>query len=104
MKFINEESGLIGGIMYMVICVGMAVILFLALSPVMDALCEMGRLNFVPPAGTSWERIALYNEEIIAMWYKVFIFMAINGILYGVMTPLKKMLYDKFGRKVDWGY
>ena len=95
MKFISNEEGIIGGVIYVVTCVGLSVILILTLGPVMDSLCVVFH-QYVPTPGSSWEQAAIANEKLVVFWYKTFIFMAINGLLYVTLTPLKKMLYTKF--------
>lgn len=102
MKFITNEKGLIGGVIYVVTCVALASILILMLGPVMDTLCIVFS-EYVPTPGSSWERVAIANEKLIVFWYKIFIFMAINGLLYVTLTPLKKMLYTKY-RPRKWDY
>ena len=102
MKFFANEEGLIGGVIYVVTCVGLSLILILTLGPVMDSLCVVFH-QYVPTPGSSWERAAISNEKLVVFWYKTFIFMAINGLLYVTLTPLKRMMDSRFRpRRYDY--
>ena len=101
MKFWKDENAIIGGVIYMIMIIGIAVILAYALMPAMDALLEVAKVDLQPVAGTSasWTTMGEHTEGLIRFWYQIFLVFAISGVLYAILVPLRKMIYDKFRRE-----
>ena len=100
-----NEDAVIGGIIYMIIIIATSIILASVFMPGVDMLViTMGdSLAITPTASQGWQNASTNAEFIFKLFYKVFVIFAFGGVLYAVLTPLKKMLYDKY-REYYGGY
>ena len=104
-SLVKSESGVVGGIMYMFIMVLISIVLAYALMPALDSLMLIAETDLQPVAGTApgWAGAAESIEGLINFFYYIFVIMAFSAILYGVTTPIRRMLYDKWEREMG-GY
>lgn len=104
-SFWKSEDAIIGGVIYMIMIIGIAIVLAFALMPAMDALLEVASADLQPVEGSSesWTKMGEHTEGLIRFWYQIFLVFAISAILYAILTPLKRQLYDKFRReREEW--
>ena len=101
-SLMKSESGIVGGIMYMFIMVLISIVLAYALMPALDSLLLIAETDLQPVAGTApgWAGAAESIEGLINFFYYIFVIMAFSAILYGVTTPIRRMLYDKWEREM----
>jgi hypothetical protein len=96
-SFLKDENAVIGGIIYMVVIIALSIILGSVMMPTVDYLVfTMG--DALEPAAPSvhYQNTARNADSIIKLHYKVYVIFAIGGVLYAVLTPLKRMVYDKY--------
>ena len=101
-KILKDDNAIIGGVIYMFIMVLISVVLAYALMPALDMFLAIAQTDLQPVAGTApgWAAAAENIEGLIDFFYYIFVIMAFSAILYGVTTPIRRMLYDKWKQEM----